>query len=156
LRYSKRTGLFRWIARTTPRAHRIEIGAIAGHADTAGHLQICIHGRFYAAHRLAVFYVTGRWPKADVDHKNRVRSDNRWKNLRAATRSQNIMNSKKYAGKAAALKGVCYYPKTGKYAARLKRDGKHFYLGLFDTPMQAHAAYRRKARLLFGKFARFS
>lgn len=46
----------------------------------------------YRSGRLAFLYMTGHWPEWDVDHKNRKRGDDRWKNLREATRSQNLRN----------------------------------------------------------------
>jgi hypothetical protein len=32
--------------------------------------------------------------------------------------------------------------------------GRKHFLGYFDTPQEAHAAYAKAARKLFGKFAR--
>ncbi|HDR2785777.1 TPA: HNH endonuclease, partial [Enterobacter sichuanensis] len=59
-------------------------GDIAGSLNKSGYIEIYINSKRYRAHRLAIFYMTGRWPKA-VDHKNRIRNDNRWCNIRPCT-----------------------------------------------------------------------
>lgn len=53
---------------------------------------IRIRGRLYYSARLAVFYVTGEWPKDEVDHIDRDPSNDRWVNIREATSSQNKYN----------------------------------------------------------------
>lgn len=57
-----------------------------------GYLSIQVAGKRYYAHRLAWFYMTGKWPENEIDHKNRIRNDNRWENLREATRSIQMRN----------------------------------------------------------------
>ena len=42
-------------------------------------------------------------------------------------------------------KGVSYHKKTRKYQAYININGKHTYIGLFDTPELAAAAYDKKA-----------
>jgi hypothetical protein len=44
-------------------------------------------GRTILLHRLAWALMTGVWPAHDIDHRNGIRDDNRWANLREATRS---------------------------------------------------------------------
>jgi hypothetical protein len=38
--------------------------------------------------------MTGDWPSEQVDHVNHNTADNRWANLRPATRSENNINRK--------------------------------------------------------------
>lgn len=98
--------------------------------------------------------MTGKWPKRFVDHENTVPGDNRWVNLREATRSQNVMNSKKRCDGLVPLKGVCFYAHSGRYGAKIRLNGKQHYLGCRDTPEEAHALYADAAKRLFGEFAR--
>jgi hypothetical protein len=41
-----------------------------------------------------------------------------------------------------------------KWIAQIGHNKQHFFLGSFDTPEQAHAAYCEAAREHFGEFAR--
>jgi hypothetical protein len=94
--------------------------------------------------------MTGAWPPNDVDHINGVRDDNRWTNLRLATRAENLRNMKAKTNKT-GLKGV--YLNAGRYTARIRHNYTSHYLGRFDTPEEAHAAYRKAADALHGEFA---
>jgi hypothetical protein len=48
----------------------------------------------YSAHRLAWFYVHGKWPQSGIDHRNGDIGDNRIENLREATQAQNCANKR--------------------------------------------------------------
>lgn len=89
LHYDPETGLF---TRLTNESNRSPAGSIAGTVLATGYrvIRVC-NGRFLA-HRLAWFYVYGAWPN-EIDHLNRVKDDNRFSNLRASTRQQNVFNS---------------------------------------------------------------
>lgn len=114
---------------------------------------ICIDGHHYRAHRLAFLWMTGRWPRNQLDHKNLNSSDNRWLNLREATPSQNSANCN--TKNSFGYKGVFYEPRgRRKYVARISIKSQTKYLGAFTTPHAAHAAYVAAARESFGEFAR--
>lgn len=89
-------------------------------------------------HRAAWLLRTGRWPEFEIDHENGNRADNRWRNLRSATRGQNRQNLSP-RGKSGHLRGCTPYYQ--KWKAQIRVGGTHHYLGLFDTEEQAHAAY---------------
>jgi hypothetical protein len=89
-----------------------------------------------------------------VDHVNCDGLDNRRANLRVATLAQNAQNSRRRKRTASGLKGV-YWNKLGrKWQAEIMADGRTYYLGLFDAPEAAHAAYVEAAKRLHGEFAR--
>lgn len=90
LSYDPETGQWTWL-RPLLRS-KMQPGDIAGRIMDSGRRQIRIAGAFYYASRLAWLYMTGEWPQHEVDHINRNRSDDRWCNLREATRSQNCYN----------------------------------------------------------------
>src|SRR6516162_1885974 len=98
--------------------------------------------------RLAVLWMTGRWPRKLVDHRNCIKSDDHWDNLRDATHSQNGANSHARKG----CKGVIRT--RGKYEARIKVNYRNIYLGRFDSAERAHAVYAAAAEKHFGEFAR--
>jgi hypothetical protein len=93
--------------------------------------------------------------KADqVDHINGNGLDNRRKNLRLATPSENACNSVPRSTNTSGFKGVCWHKGAGKWMAQIVLDGKNNYLGLFDTAEDAHAAYAKKSLELHGRFGR--
>lgn len=127
-------------------------GKVAGSRNGIGYWLLSIQGRRYAAHRAAWLYMTGDWPTLNIDHINGQRADNRWSNLRQATISQNNMNRR--CASATGFKGVRFASGRRKWEARLEKDGRCHWLGYFDTPEAAHAAYVEGARRHFGEFAR--
>jgi hypothetical protein len=90
------------------------------------------------------------------DHIDGTGLNNRRCNLRNCTRQQNIHNLSKSNGGTSCFKGVWWDKRTGKWWAKICCDGKHYRLGLFDTEIEAALAYDRKARALFGEFARLN
>jgi hypothetical protein len=70
-------------------------GSPAGHLTANGYLAVSYYNKHVYVHRLIWLMVTGEYPKADIDHINRIRTDNRWVNLRDVTRSENLLNKTK-------------------------------------------------------------
>jgi HNH endonuclease/AP2 domain len=149
LHYDRETGEFRWRKRMNA---RVRAGHIAGTLTRDGYRVIAINGRPYRAHRLAWLYVTGKWCSLVIDHRDGDPSNNRWNNLRRATRSQNSANRRVPRNNASGLKGVSRYQ--GRWRATIHKEGRRHYLGIFSTREAAHAAYEAAARKLFGEFAR--
>jgi hypothetical protein len=94
----------------------------------------------------------------DTDHINGNRLDNRRKNLRICTRSQNLANYCYFKSKSCNYKGVTKLQdkvKTpNKWMAQIGKDNKNIFLGLFPTAKMASMAYNKKAKELFGDFAK--
>ena len=148
LSYDPRTGIFIW----KQRKGRIRKGAIAGNRMPIGYVQIMVDNKNYTAHRLAWLYVYGKMPSSQVDHKNRIRDDNRIDNLRLATPRQNGANSWNEAHNSSGYKGVSFNRYTGRYEAYISLSGRKKHLGRFNTPVEAHRAYCKVARQVFGEF----
>jgi hypothetical protein len=93
--------------------------------------------------------MTGTDPPALVDHQNnKAPLDNKWENLRSATRPQN--NTNRRVTNSLGIKGVSQ--KKNRFRAMVRSAGKRNYLGYFDTAEEAHAAYCKAARELHGEF----
>ncbi|MFH1719368.1 MAG: AP2 domain-containing protein [Planctomycetota bacterium] len=89
------------------------------------------------------------------DHINGDGLDNRKANLRPATVSQNLCNRPKRRGRTRSkYKGLEWDKTQRKWKARIQHDGRRIYLGSFASQIEAAQAYDRKAKALFGRFAR--
>jgi hypothetical protein len=151
LHYDPETGVFTWKERISI---RIMVGWRAGMVNTIGYRVTQISGEMFLMHRLAWFYVHGRWPVADIDHINGDRDDNRLCNLREATRQQNIQNSKRRRDNRTGIKGVSWVESRGHWLASVKcPDGSHI-KKTFDCKHKAAAFYREAATREFQEFAR--
>lgn len=145
LSYDAETGLFtRRIA-----VGKVKAGTVAGGVNPDGYMMIGVDGQLYRAHRLAWLYVYGRWPKGDTDHINRVRSDNRFANLREVSRGENMSNRvDPLSNNSSGFFGVSYCIKTKKWRAQISSNRRRFWLGRHDTAESAHAAYMNAKRML--------
>jgi hypothetical protein len=152
LHYDPETGEFRWLKRVS---RFVRVGSIAGgEHKLGGYSYITMGGRGYPAHQLAWLYMTGKWCRPMIDHHDGNRGNNRWSNLRRATRSENNANRLRQRNNTSGFKGVTLEPTTGKWRARISKDRLRRTLGTFRTPEAAHEAYTAAARRLFGEFAR--
>ena len=117
------------------------------------YIRVSIGGKSYYAHRLAVLYMTGAWPKAEVDHEDKDGLNNRWANLREATHSQNGHNQGLRVNNKSGVKGVSWDTGRGKWHATITINGREKGLGRFDT-LEAAAEARRNAEAEYhGAFA---
>ena len=148
--YNKDDGSFVW---KIYRGGKAKAGTPAGSFRADGYHAICIDYHSYKSSRLAWFIVTGEDPKEfDIDHINGDVADNRFCNLRIATESQNCSNRKKRSDNKSGFKGVHAMGK--KWAAQVCANKQRKYLGVFDTPELAYAAYINHANVMQGEFAR--
>ena len=152
LYYDPNTGLLWWIK---PKKGR-RLNRPAGRRSKGRYVTIGWNLKQYAAQHLAWLLMTGDWPKEEIDHKNRIRTDNRWKNLREATSSQNKGNTKLRDDNSSGYRGVSWHAARQKWRARLSLYPKEIHLGLFSSKRAARAAYVAAAKKHFGEFARAS
>jgi hypothetical protein len=144
LDYDPETGLFTWaISRRGCRR-----GDQTGAPHRNGYVMIGINRRARLAHRLAWLHTYGEWPKGQIDHINGVRADNRLANLRDVPGRINRQNQRaaRSDNRETGLLGV--YKNHGQWGARIQLNGRQHYLGNFQTPEEAHAAYIKAKRLM--------
>lgn len=94
----------------------------------------------------------------EVDHKKsgiKYRSDNRKKNLRKATHSQNMCNRGLAKNNTSGYKGVFKISNSNNWQALIILNKKRVYLGSFSSPELAHKAYCKAAKELHGEFSNF-
>lgn len=169
LRYDPETGEFFWRgrtqdmfsdSRTRSSAHMCNnwnstySGKPAGfYSNSSGYRHIIVLGRNVLAHRAAYAIMTGEWPHKYMDHINRVRTDNRWSNLRPANQCENARNTALPADNKTGYKGVHYNTKRKKFAASIRVNRKLIWLGYHATAEGAALAYDGAAERLHGDFA---
>lgn len=152
-RYDPETGVFTRLFSTHGKGGKKPLGGVAGFAAPDGRYYIDIKGRRYAAHRLAWLYMTGEWPN-EVDHKDCDPLNNRWVNLRLATRSQNNANVRAKRHNTSGHKGVSWDRDRKLWRAQICVEKKRMMLGRFERVEDAARAYIESAERHFGEFAR--
>jgi hypothetical protein len=84
----------------------------------------------------------GEWPEFQIDHRDHVKSNNKWANLRQATQSQNSSNVTTY--NSCGLKGVYWHNQAKKWYVQITLDGKRKHLGMFEDIEVAYEHYCQK------------
>lgn len=148
--YEPDTGLLRW---KVDRGGK-KIGDIAGSERPSGYIQVGVNNKLYRAHLIIWKMVTGEEPPHFLDHENTIKKDNRWVNIRCATKSQNQANIGLTAKNTTGYKGVFWYKAYGKWAVQVWKDGVGHFGGYHDKVDDAVAAANALRENLFGEFAR--
>lgn len=144
LHYNEAEGVFTWKVKA---ARNTVIGSVAGCFSPGSPVRIRIDGKCYRAHRLAWLYVHGAWPTGVIDHKNGSNRANGIANLRDTSNKVNSQNMRKaHADSRTGLLGVVR--RNGGYVAQIYVNGRGLYLGKYETPELASAAYVTAKRVL--------
>ena len=143
LHYEPTTGVF---TRELKSGRKKEVGYL----QQNGYTSMGIDGTLYKAHRLAWLYVMGEFPAKElqIDHINHDKADNRIKNLRVVTRSENMRNAGMYKDNTSGYNGVCWRKLANKWQASIRVDGVQKHLGLFTNKEDAIAA-REEANIKY-------
>lgn len=102
--------------------------------DGEGYYYGQLNRKHYKAHRIIWKMVHGYDPD-QIDHDNRVRTDNRITNLKAASAVSNARNRKMRADNTTGYTGVELTP-SGKFVARFAQE----YIGTYESALEAHQA----------------
>ena len=108
-------------------------GDLAGclHKST-GYWHIKINRRAYKRSRLIWLYHHGYFPENEIDHINRVKTDDRIENLRHVSAQCNIRNQGMRCDNTSGITGVCWEKRHHKWQAQIRANGKTKNLGFFD------------------------
>lgn len=155
LDYNPETGVFTWRTRDLSWFNR-PIDYKAWNARYAGkraggekseqfgytRRYIGIFGTLYYEHRIAWIWMLGSLVPEQIDHINRVATDNRWINLRASNNAENHRNVSRNMLNTSGYSGVGWHERAGKWRARVKLLGKEHHLGIYDDIEDAVEAVR--------------
>ena len=138
--YDSESGALTWLG--GPR-----YGEEAGYRHPNGYRYIVLNGELYLTHNLVWIWNKGELPvDAEVDHKDRVKLNNRISDLRSADKRQQGINKR--------VQGFC---RSGRkkhlWQARHRLEGKNIHIGQYPTALQARLAYERHTSGLEPEFA---
>ncbi len=130
-------------------SRRVHIGDEAGHFDARKwkkgmkvYRNVCVNGVLVGAHRVIYTMLAGEITDGmEIDHIDGNGLNNRIENLRLATHTQNARNRRSSGNNTSGFKGVSWQKSDRKWVAKIGFEGRRLYLGCFDTPQEAHAAY---------------
>ena len=128
-----------------------------GYIRPDGYIHVQYKNQKYYAHRLIyqIIHLMDSLPdKIQIDHVDGNRRNNHSDNLRLATNLQNQWNGKIHSNNTSGYKGVTFDKASKKWKAAIRHGNKLLNLGRFNSPEDAHLAYKNKAIELFGAFAR--
>ena len=149
--YDPETGVFRW--RHERNNGKINPWTAAGSPDNKGHIKIQIGKQMHRAHRLAWLYMTGAFPMQQIDHRNLIKDDNRWCNLREANQAQNQWNTGLRRDNKSGVKGVHFSAVYKKWIASCTVNGKRHVLGSFQTREEAAKVVQEFRKQHHGEYA---
>lgn len=137
--YDADIGRFRW---KTNRPRGVMAGDIAGSFNPAtGYRRVSLDGVRHWEHRLIWVFHNGDIGKAEIDHIDGDRTNNKIENLRLSDRSTNLQNQSATRKSRSGLLGVSWNKSGRKWRAVICLNQRRIYLGLYSTPQEAHQAY---------------
>jgi len=128
--YDPETGKFVWKKRISL---CVTVGQEAGCKKSDGYIYITIDGVQVNASRLAFLYMEGYFPETTCDHIDRVRDNNRWKNLREASFVCNTRNASISKNNTSGVVGVSYNKNRDQYESHISVNSKKKHLGWFGV-----------------------
>ena len=98
-----------------------------------GYYTAKINNTSHLVHRLIWLYVHGRFPEKYIDHKNRIRNDNRLCNLRNVSTTDNAQNISLPKHNTSGHMGISWYARDQKWNVYIKVNKKNKWLGRYAS-----------------------
>lgn len=106
------------------------------------YLRVLLNKVPYLVHRI-IFKMHHNEEPEEIDHINRIRSDNRIDNLRAANAYLNQNNKSNNLSKRSGHSGITWDKSKDKWKAQTRLQGKQLYVGLFNSIPEALEAQQQ-------------
>lgn len=145
LHYNPETGVFTHIKKKSG----IHIGQRAGSIHCKGYRYIKVMQVNYRSARLAFLYMTGAFPKNQVDHVDKDRANDRWLNLQDITNLENCRKKGMNKNNKSGFNGVHFVKKLNKWKAGIVVEGSLVYLGI-HTHLEDAIKVRKSANIKYG------
>jgi len=129
------------------------IGTKAGTDIGDGRSQITINKKHYKTHRLIYLMFHGYMPN-EVDHIDNNPSNNDIKNLREATRSEQLCNTKLRKDSTSGVKGITWDKARNKWIVSINKNQKTVFRARFDDLELAQLVANEARNKYHGTFAR--
>jgi len=102
-------------------------------SNRLGYFSVKIKDKTYPVHRIIWLYVYGSFPSQDIDHKNRIRNDNRLCNLRSVSRTDNCQNISTPNHNKSGHIGVSWIKSHKSWTVYVKVNKKNKWLGYYKN-----------------------
>ena len=142
LNYNEETGFFtNKISRG-----RVSAGELAGTIDSGGYVQVKIDDVIHFGHRLALLYKGIDMSESNlvIDHKNHIRHDNRYSNIRILTQADNCSNRSRSVRNKSGFTSIrlCNGKELTKYDVSVRKKNKGIYRRF--TNIEEAVSFRNK------------
>jgi len=131
-------------------------GRRIGAAHSRGGCGGCIYARYTYNKKTCLFHRdvinAGDLYIDHIDPTTETFVDNRRRNLRAVTHSQNMQNRRKHSNNTSGVPGVRWEKRNEKWRASITINRKKKHLGYFDNIIFAIGARQQAERELFGEY----
>lgn len=145
--YEPDTGKFFWKVTIGGRGSKAG-SEMVGRINGRGYQDIGVNGKRYLLHRVAWFLTHDEWP-LHIDHIDHNRLNNKLCNLRSVSNADNMCNKGMSPRNKSGVTGVDWYKRDQKWRVQIAKDGKHVWIGCFESLLDAIAA-RKSAESLYG------
>jgi hypothetical protein len=132
--YDPETGNLYW---KRPTGARSVPGSIVGTLNFHGYYTVGIFGKKYKVHRIIWLYVYGYTPEHELDHINRIKTDNRISNLREVSHQCNLRNAKQHKSNTSGVTGINFDRRTSSWGSWITIDSKSRFLGRYSDYTEA-------------------
>jgi len=130
----------------------MKVGDEAGYLTDNGYKVVSINKKDYRVHRVIFMLFNGSL-QGDIDHIDGNRLNNKIENLRQATRSQNLYNTRISNRNTSGVKGVSWDKARNKWDVRIRVKKAQITLGRFESIEEAKAVISKFRQEHHGEFA---